>query len=408
MSVNEIEQKLAKGRRLLNKAHSEPDLLDPALNAIHGALEDACRNWLAAPNIKRLHRIEVHDNSQASWKILLDLVEKYCGWSKQDIRYVARMNSLRNQNAHGGEFTGTHQQVAQYLQFVEQAIAKGGQFTSIDSEGLASQANISTSQHFPDFSRYRRYRRIAVSPFRFNITRNKYGVKFRNNKGAKIIGVPPDASSGNQGCRNLVLLVLGLLVSFIVIIFGLILIVDYESLLTKLQGVALILALPITFFYLGKNKSQVNDSKKSEVFIASDRVYIGKHSYFVPPGTIFGGNIQKTLNPEAPDLHKVYFIQPHGAVYFAHSLTWHEADEVIRIAVNASRVIDLPQASVAIELKDNLIFIKSKRKSFVVDYDRRLWESLYCRLVKQSDRETLVQLTKSEFEELYNRKLQEF
>ena len=128
MTVISIQQKLQRGRKLLSKAGNEPDLLGPALGAIHGALEDACRMRLSAPHIQRQHRIDVTDNSKASWKVLLELMERYCGWSRQDAKYVSQMNYLRNQTAHGGEFQGTRRQVEQYLGYVENAV-EGGAFS---------------------------------------------------------------------------------------------------------------------------------------------------------------------------------------------------------------------------------------------------------------------------------------
>ena len=107
---------------------------------------------------------------------------------------------------------------------------------------------------------------------------------------------------------------------------------------------------------------------------------------------------------------RVNFIQPHGVVDIAYSLTWHEADELIRITANVGRIIDEPRSLVKISSKDGFIFINSpqQRKSFVVQHSDRLWENLYCRLAKQAIDETLVELTESEFNELYARKLQEF
>ena len=126
MSVISIQEKLQRGRRILSKAGNDPDLLSPALTAIHGALEDACRGWLATPEIRRQHNIDVLDNSKASWKVLLELMPRYCGWSSQDVKYVSKMNYLRNQTAHGGSFEGTRQELDAYLDFVERAIANGG------------------------------------------------------------------------------------------------------------------------------------------------------------------------------------------------------------------------------------------------------------------------------------------
>ena len=101
------QEKLNKGRDRLNKAGNDSDMLGLALTSIHSALEDACRNWLSAPKIKQQHGIDVQNNAEASWQNLLELMPKYCGWSEQDVKYVRRMNSLRNKAAHGEGFEST-------------------------------------------------------------------------------------------------------------------------------------------------------------------------------------------------------------------------------------------------------------------------------------------------------------
>jgi hypothetical protein len=121
-----IQEKLNKGRDRLQKAGNDPDLLGLALTSIHGALEDACRGWLSAPNIRNQHGVDVQERSQASWKVLLELMPRYCGWSESDVRYVSKMNSLRNRVAHGDGFNSSHSEIEKYLNFVEGAIARGG------------------------------------------------------------------------------------------------------------------------------------------------------------------------------------------------------------------------------------------------------------------------------------------
>ena len=138
------QQKLQKGRSLLSKAANEPDLLPLAMTSIHGALEDACRSWLSAPNIYSQHGIDVNNKHQASWKTLLDLASQYCGWSQQDVKYVSRMNYLRNQAAHGDGFKGTYKEVENYLNFVTKAIANDDKSTSTQSSTQKSQHK---SQH---------------------------------------------------------------------------------------------------------------------------------------------------------------------------------------------------------------------------------------------------------------------
>lgn len=124
MTVTSVKEKLQRGKRILGKAGNDPDLLSPALTAIHGAMEDACRMWLAAPEIRRQHGIDVLNNSKASWKVLLELMPRYCGWSSQDVRRVSRMNYLRNQTAHGGAYLGTRREIEEYFNFIERAIAR--------------------------------------------------------------------------------------------------------------------------------------------------------------------------------------------------------------------------------------------------------------------------------------------
>ena len=102
-----IQEKLNKGRDRLNKAGNDEDMLGLAMTSIHGALEDACRNWLSVPKIEQQHGIDVQNNAEASWQNLLELMPKYCGWSEQDVKYVRRMNSLRNKAAHGEGFEST-------------------------------------------------------------------------------------------------------------------------------------------------------------------------------------------------------------------------------------------------------------------------------------------------------------
>ena len=129
-----IQEKLQKGRDRLNKAGNDVDMLGLAMTSIHGALEDACRHWLAAPEIKQQHGVDVQNKAEANWQNLLELMPRYCGWSEQDVRYVRKMNGLRNKAAHGEGFEGTRQDVEQYLNFVENAIAKGGTFSDSASE----------------------------------------------------------------------------------------------------------------------------------------------------------------------------------------------------------------------------------------------------------------------------------
>ena len=153
MTAISIQQKLQRGRKLLGKAGDDPDLLGTALGSIHGALEDACRNWLSSPELRSQHQVDVSNKAQASWKVLLELMQRHCGWSSQDVKYVGKMNYLRNQTAHGDEFEGTRQDVEQYLNYVEQAIAQGGTFSSSNS---SQETNRRTRSSQP-FDRAKQY-----------------------------------------------------------------------------------------------------------------------------------------------------------------------------------------------------------------------------------------------------------
>ena len=170
------QKKLQRGRDLFDRAKNDSDLLGLALTSIHGALEDACRNWLSTPGIKQQHGIDVQNKAEASWRNILELMPQYYGWSEQNVRYVRKMNGLRNQAAHGEEFEGTRQDLEQYLSYVENAIAFNGAFSSSET------SSASTGQYFPN-----NIPRGAVKPFRFRIERSDRKVKIFHDKSAQII-----------------------------------------------------------------------------------------------------------------------------------------------------------------------------------------------------------------------------
>lgn len=383
-----VQQKLQKGRDRLNKAGNDSDLLGLALTSIHGALEDACRNWLSAPAIKQQHGVDVQNKSEANWQNVLELMPRYCGWSDRDVRYVRKMNSLRNQAAHGDGFEGTRQDIEQYLSYVEKAIAKSGTFSSSASETLSS----SGSQYF--------HNNIAqggeVTPFRFLIERSDKGVKISNCRGAKIISISGRPlnflQSKGKGILSLVIAYLGVMAIFNAVVgfFTMIFTGSFSRFTISIVSL-LILKYLFDFF----------ENSSCSVFITSDRIYIGKKSYLLSEGTYFRAITQKTDN-----LQKVYVIQPHGVVYFAHHLTWHEANELITIAAKSTSMINDSRSQFTVKSKDGLIFINSckTKLSFVVEHNEKLWQSLQCRTLKNN----LVELTKSELEELYSKKLQAF
>ena len=379
-----VQEKLQKGRDRLNKAGNDPDLLGLALTSIHGALEDTCRNWLSAPAIKQQHGVDVQNKAEANWQNILELMSRYCGWSERDVKYVRRMNALRNQAAHGDGFEGTRQNIEQYLSYVEKAIAKGGTFSSSSSKTNSSF----TGQYFSN--------NIAqggkVTSFRFRIERSNKGVKISNRRGSQIISANAN-SNYNWGCLQSIGIYFAILIgcSFLSSIPLI------STLMAIIVGIFLIIFPFVAIWQVLKNSF----FSATSVFLASDRIYIGKKSYPIPGGTYF-----RFISQTVPHLFKFYVVQPNKVVYFAHNLTWHEADELLKIAINSIYMIQDSRSQFTISLKDGLIFINSckTQMSFVLEHNDRLWESLRCRMLENN----LVELTKSELKELYSRKLQAF
>jgi hypothetical protein len=224
---------------------------------------------------------------------------------------------------------------------------------------------------------------------RATASRSDRGIKISNRSGAKVISsVAGDRY--NLGLLNIIK------IFFLAGILGGI-IGEIAPPLKPLISVAL---FGLQLFLLWKIVQQ--NVAATTVFLDVDRMYIGKKSYPIPPGTYF----QSIAQPYSPNLFKIYAIQPNGVVYFAHNLTWHETDELIRIAINSLHMIQESRSLFSIKAQDGLIFIKSGKTSmsFVVRDRDRLWQSLRCRMV---DRDS-VELTKSELKELYEQKLQAF
>jgi hypothetical protein len=373
-----IQQKLEIGRTRLNKAGNDPDLLGLAMVSIHGALEDACRDWLSAPNIRQQHGKNVQNRSEASWQVLLELMQKHCGWSEQDTRYVSRMNSLRNKSAHGDPFEGTRQELEKYLSYVEKAIGHNGTNPSSTSE-------TSTIQYFPDNTSTE----IPVSPFRFYIERTDQGVKIFNQKGSLVIYASP-GTSYFAGVPNIPrkYVVIFFIAAFVAVV---------------IPGLKIIANLTMIFLVLMTIWQNHNSGIFSApyVFIGLKRIHVGKKSYPLPDGSYF-----RCISQENSNLYKVHVLQPNEVVYFGLNLTWHEADELLKIAINSAYMAVDSKSLFSVEAKDGLIFFNSLKTqmSFVVEQTPRLWQSIRCRMLKQN----VVQLTKSELEELYNKKLQAF
>lgn len=375
-----IQQKLDKGRGLLNKASNDPDLLGLALTSIHGALEDACRGWLDAPDIKQKHGKDVKNRGEASWQTLLELMPKHCGWSEQDVKYVAKMNSLRNKAAHGEGFAGTREELEMYLDYVEKAIAHNNSYTAASEKTSASK-----DQYFPSNT----YPGIRVAPFRFYIERTHEAVKIYNQKGSSgfAVNLPQTQFTNISEIPK----------TYWIIFVGLF------FLQTILPGLQVIISLLIVAFILSTiwRINQSNILFAGNVIIELGRIHIGKKSYPSPGGTYFRYVPQKNSQ-----LFKIQFFQPNKVVDFGQNLTWHEADELLKISLNSVYMIQDPKSQFSVEVQEGLIFFNGLKNNmaFVVEYDALLWQRISCRMCQTK----VVELTESELKELYGRKIQEF
>lgn len=279
-----IQEKLNKGHDRLNKAGNDADMLGLAITSIHGALEGACRDWLSAPQIKQQHGIDVQNKAEANWQNILELMPKHCGWSDRDVRYVRKMNSLRNKAAHGDGFESTRQDVEQYLSFVENAIAKGGTFSGSSSKTSTSSSY--TGRYFPN--------NVAqggvVKPFRFRIERSDHGVGISNCREASIICAANNDKSSieKKGCLFFVMLFVLILVIYIIFITFLEFALGIsDNIITKIQMFAVFgfLILPFVGSAIVGYKARPN--LRVSVTITPDCIYIGKKSYSLPDGTNF-------------------------------------------------------------------------------------------------------------------------
>ena len=115
----QYREKLQLGLQRLSKAGDDPDLLGLALISLHGALEDYFRNWLSTnPSVPPSEREAVLDARRMQWKGLLDLMQRYGSLNDNQRRYIFRMNRLRQDVGHGGQFTGTRSELENYANFV--------------------------------------------------------------------------------------------------------------------------------------------------------------------------------------------------------------------------------------------------------------------------------------------------
>jgi hypothetical protein len=116
----EAKQKLKDGVDRLGEAGTHPVLLGSALISLHGALEDYARAQLSAnPNIPIDKREAVLDRQLTQWRQLIEMLQQYDQLGAVDRETILRANSLRQGFAHGGNFSGTRQDLEEYAAFVQ-------------------------------------------------------------------------------------------------------------------------------------------------------------------------------------------------------------------------------------------------------------------------------------------------
>lgn len=387
-------EKLQKGKVFLQEAGDDLDKLGWAFAAIHEALGDACRERLSEPDLKRQHGIEVQDRGKANWQDLLELMPKYCGWSDRDVKYVRRMNGWRNKVAHEFNFEGTRQDVEKYLSYVEGILSNDNLIDEEDSNEESTQ-----KLYFPNNISHGG----AVNSFRFWVKRSDRAVEIYNCEKANIIAtnaiekynldylqnyLVANTAYYNQGCLSFI----GLLgICFVITIIG-----------SAFPVFITVLIVIIAFLLMRKLLLNIVDNLffTTTIKVTKNRIYIGNKPYRL--ANYFG------CVPERNHIPKAYrlYIKPNNLGCIARNLTWHESDEIMRIINKAEEMISEEKYQFSIERRESLIFIKSYKPemSLVIGHNDKLWQSLCCRTTGNN----MVELTESEYRELYSKKLQKF
>lgn len=420
MTVKEkIENKLQEARYILKEERDNKYALSDAILTIHGALEDACRYWLNKPQVKQQENLDPTDKSNVKWNKLLPLSRKYLGWTQTDTDYIDKINKLRNKKAHGTKHIFTPEEVESFLSFVENKIRQGSTFSSSSSQQSDSFKFQDNNSYIPyQYFSNKGSKRGQVSKFRFKVKRTNRGIKIFNSIGYKVICASINTYQA---------IIQSILIFFGLIAFANILPILPDSILATLINLYMIfifvyfLIAMAKFFKYGSSTATVTMlikaffpiililefllstfNRGTTLFITPNKIYIGKKCYPIPSGSSYRTILQKN------QLYKVGIIQSNGILYFGRDLNLHEAEELLRIITNSQSMIYEEKSifNIKLNLKDRLIFLKNSRNklSFVLDYNDILWQSLRCRMIKYN----IVELTKSEFDELYRKKLQEF
>ena len=404
-SIDSARKKLEDGRNILAQVDNSnnPLLLGTALQTLHGSLEDACRIWLADPNIAQQHQIDVQNRNQASWQVLLDLMQSYYHWSSQDVEYVRKINSLRNKVAHGGRFEGTRKDVEQYAIYVENILNKQGQpsskvanFVNQGQQSFAPTVNDVTypGRLFSTDSIYNRDLKAIkgkVDRFKFRIQKNKDGLKIIGCK-TRLLGAIFRGLLRGVGQIFLFILLI-VIINEAVKNFGLSVAAANREVANKvIFGIGILVVSLLTYTYI--KSFQIN------ILITPDRIYVGKKSYLKTPNMIYR-YFSKDVNIKFS--WELYFINSKGKVYLARHLSGPETEDLMRILCNADSMYLETQAVFAIKRKKDLILFSSKKTnlSFVLNHNPRLWQRLVC-CMKQGE----IELSKSDLNTLYNMRLE--
>jgi hypothetical protein len=132
----QMHAKLREGLQILSEAsNAEKYKLNAALIKLHSALEDFVRIAVAqrAPHL----RVKVEDVKQTAWNELIAYGKQYLGFSERDARIISAANRQRQDVAHGNNYPGGRDELAEYGAFVERWCNSGEALTG---NSLSKQA----------------------------------------------------------------------------------------------------------------------------------------------------------------------------------------------------------------------------------------------------------------------------
>ncbi len=152
----QMHAKLREGLQILSEASNEDQYkLNAALIKLHSALEDFVRIGVAqkAPYLREA----VEDVRQTTWNDLIAYGKQYLGFSERDARIISVANRQRQDVAHGNNYSGSRDELAEYGAFVERwcnsgkAIAENSRpQPSVESSDASQLSALPRSAYSPD------------------------------------------------------------------------------------------------------------------------------------------------------------------------------------------------------------------------------------------------------------------